>query len=410
MKPEWGNERQPTSRAVELPEHKQGGRTPVGEDERRSGGRELPVGEDECQSRGSWEGNRRNGEREPSSVKVWEAWRKIGEERESVKSIENKVVIVTAHDYPWPIRIEDDCLVVASPLGRPAFVMGLVFHPLEKKLMTKAATLIDRLESCVRQQALLLRSRRQHCKSQQSDTMEKDEEVSQDYKKEAVTMAKVAVLLFLVIIACAGDLVSCNQTYIMHMNPDCRPMVHPTHADYSYAILDLYPDPVYELHTTRSPQFLRLTLDADAASSTTALPRPIQAVEAASHDVFIVVLNTARRRPELRKGFRATTVTARDGIVLGKPKEYDSPWDQYGHETNTTSTAAGSTVANASFLGYAVEIARSMAIDARVTAYKVCGASGCFGSDILTRMEVAIFDDANILSLSLSGGSAPYKK
>lgn len=38
-----------------------------------------------------------------------------------VQSIENKVVIVTAHDYPWPIRIEDDCLVVASPLGRPAF-------------------------------------------------------------------------------------------------------------------------------------------------------------------------------------------------------------------------------------------------------------------------------------------------
>ncbi|WOL17253.1 subtilisin-like protease SBT1.8 [Canna indica] len=61
----------------------------------------------------------------------------------------------------------------------------------------------------------------------------------------------------------------------------------------SYDVLDLYPDPIYELHTTRSPQFLGLALDAGVASSATTLPRPIQAIEAASHDVFIIVLDTS---------------------------------------------------------------------------------------------------------------------
>ncbi|WOK98352.1 subtilisin-like protease SBT1.8 [Canna indica] len=260
-------------------------------------------------------------------------------------------------------------------------------------------------------------------------------------------------LLFLVFFACVGDLVSCNRTYIVHMNPDCRPLVHPTHVDWyaahlqsmsigpwrhllytysdifhgfatallphhlpllhsSYDVLNLYPDPVYELHTTRSPQFLDFALNADSASSATALPRPIQVVEAASHDVFIVVLDigvwpkilsfsdvglpevpsrwrgaceagvdfslslcnrklVAARR--FAKGFHATAVTTGDGSVLGKPKEYDSTWDQDGHETHTTSTTAGFAMANASLLEYAAGTALDMAIDARVAAYKVCG-------------------------------------
>ncbi|KAG1342620.1 putative Subtilisin-like protease SBT1.8 [Cocos nucifera] len=49
-----------------------------------------------------------------------------------------------------------------------------------------------------------------------------------------------------------------------------------------------------------------------------------------------------------------------------------------------------------------------MATGARVAAYKVCWASGCFGSDILAGIDAALNDGVDILSLSIGGGAAPY--
>ncbi|MED6170641.1 hypothetical protein PIB30_033012 [Stylosanthes scabra] len=275
-----------------------------------------------------------------------------------------------------------------------------------------------------------------------------------------------------------------KKTYIVHMNHNQKPSIYPTHHDwyiaslqslstnsdsdsdsdpllYSYktayngfaasldqnqaqallgsgSVLGLYEDTLYQLHTTRTPEFLGLETQTSlwAGHSTEDLGQAL-------HDVIIGVLDTgvwpesrsfddagmpkipARWRGECESGedfspklcnkkligarsFSRGFRMASGDFGSGKPKEPVSPRDKDGHGTHTVSTAAGSPVANASLLGYATGTARGMAPQARVAAYKVCWTDGCFASDILAGIDRAIEDGVDVLSLSLGGGSAPY--
>nr|CAB3494819.1 unnamed protein product [Digitaria exilis] len=198
-------------------------------------------------------------------------------------------------------------------------------------------------------------------------------------------------------------------------------------------VLQVVPDEVFHLHTTRTPEFLGLLTPASYQPA-------IGNLEAATHDVVIGVLDTgvwpespsfaggnlppppARWKGACEAGVDfprsacgrklvgarsfSRGLRAANG-VLGKTT-FRSARDRDGHGTHTASTAAGAAVANASLLGYATGTARGMAPGARVAAYKVCWPEGCLGSDILAGIDAAVADGVGVLSLSLGGGSAPY--
>ncbi|KAG7014803.1 Subtilisin-like protease SBT1.3, partial [Cucurbita argyrosperma subsp. argyrosperma] len=197
-------------------------------------------------------------------------------------------------------------------------------------------------------------------------------------------------------------------------------------------VLAIFPETKYELHTTRSPRFLGL----EPADSNSAWSQQI-----ADHDVVVGVLDTgiwpesesfndagmspvpAHWKGECETGRDFTKQNCNRKIVGAKmfyhgyeaatgkfneKLEYKSPRDQDGHGTHTAATVAGSPTAGANLLGYAYGTARGMAPGARIAAYKVCWAGGCFSSDILSAVDRAVADGVNVLSISLGGGVSSY--
>lgn len=196
-------------------------------------------------------------------------------------------------------------------------------------------------------------------------------------------------------------------------------------------ILSVLPEIRYELHTTRTPEFLGL------GKSNVLVPDYSESLS----DVIVGVLDTGvwpesksfndagigpvpsswRGACEAGTDFTASNCNRKligarffargYEATLGpidEKKESRSPRDDDGHGTHTASTAAGSAVEGASLLGYAEGTARGMARRARVAVYKVCWLGGCFSSDILAAIDKAIADNVNVLSMSLGGGTADY--
>ncbi|KAH9297672.1 hypothetical protein KI387_029354 [Taxus chinensis] len=191
----------------------------------------------------------------------------------------------------------------------------------------------------------------------------------------------------------------------------------------SDGVLTVYEETVYELHTTRTPDFLGL--DSNAG---------LWPEAQYGDDVIVGVLDTgispdsesfhdpglgpvaAKWKGECAggAGFQCNRKLVgarfyrRGSDNVGGNNDPASARDTEGHGTHTSSTAAGGFVADASILGYAKGTARGMAARARVAAYKVCWNNGCYDSDILAAMDRAVVDGVDVLSLSLGGSVGPY--
>lgn len=187
---------------------------------------------------------------------------------------------------------------------------------------------------------------------------------------------------------------------------------------------------VYQLHTTRTPEFLGLDESAAVKFEAGAVSEVIVGVldtgvwpESKSFDDTGLgpIPSKWKGTCEVGKGFASSScnnklIGARSFSQgyeaafgpIDETMESKSPRDDDGHGTHTSTTAAGSAVTGASLFNYATGTARGMASHARVATYKVCWLGGCFSSDILAGLEMAVSDGVDVLSLSLGGSVSDY--
>ena len=97
-----------------------------------------------------------------------------------------------------------------------------------------------------------------------------------------------------------------------------------------------------------------------------------------------------------------------DALVGLIPGEFTTARDDNGHGTHTSSTSAGNAGVSASIFGISRGTVSGIAPRAHVEMFKVCGESGCFGSDSVAAVQQAITDGVNVINFSISGGANPY--
>ncbi|KAK8967456.1 Subtilisin-like protease [Platanthera guangdongensis] len=192
-------------------------------------------------------------------------------------------------------------------------------------------------------------------------------------------------------------------------------------------ILSVVRDRPRSLHTTHSPSFLNLSptsgiwpfssyaasvviavLDtgispASASFQDASLPFP----PSTFHSSCAFPNSTFCSNKLVGAKFFSKGYEAALGHPIDETLESKSPLDTEGHGSHTASTAAGASVAGASFLGYADGTARGIATNAHIAAYKICWAPGCFDSDILAAFDAAVADGANVISLSVGSSGYP---
>ncbi|MBA0691526.1 hypothetical protein Goari_009148 [Gossypium aridum] len=152
-------------------------------------------------------------------------------------------------------------------------------------------------------------------------------------------------------------------------------------------VVSVFPDPVLQLHTTRSWDFLKYETSV-----------MIESNPSYSTDAIIGILDTGL--------FCNRKIIGARSYGAGENKSR-TPRDMMGHGTHVASTAAGVEVKDVSYYGLAAGTAKGGSPGSRLAIYQVFSSqNGSHGSTVLAAFDDAIADGVDVLSLSF--GSSPF--
>ncbi|KAK9086355.1 hypothetical protein Syun_028749 [Stephania yunnanensis] len=161
-------------------------------------------------------------------------------------------------------------------------------------------------------------------------------------------------------------------------------------------VLNVFPDRIHQLHTTRSPQFLGILNPQDHGKNKNHIGL-LQASDYGS-DVIIGVLDT---------GIWPESESFHDSGLGPVPSRWSGHCDKRVRPRETskamepTPPRRRSCRKNASVFGYASGTATGIAPKARLAIYKICMPSGCSSSDAIAGFDAAVKDGVDIISLSV---------
>nr|KYP46309.1 Subtilisin-like protease [Cajanus cajan] len=186
-------------------------------------------------------------------------------------------------------------------------------------------------------------------------------------------------------------------------------------------VVSVFPDPILKLHTTRSWDFLK------NQSITVKIHHPSKVSNSApSKDVIIGIFDSgiwpespsfsdegmgpvpSRWKGSCMKSYDFNSSHCNRKIIGARyyhdpegNREYETARDKDGHGSHVASTAAGMSVADASFYGVAAGTTKSGSPESRLAIYKVCFQYECPGSAVLAAFDDAIADGVDVISLSV---------
>ncbi|KAK2982266.1 hypothetical protein RJ640_020818, partial [Escallonia rubra] len=201
-------------------------------------------------------------------------------------------------------------------------------------------------------------------------------------------------------------------------------------------VVSVFPDPLLQLHTTRSWDFLKYQTDLEILNVSSGSDSSSKSP--GSETTIIGILDTAwslgiwpesesfndKNFGPIPSRWKGTCMAGRsfnstncNRKLIGARwyedpdndiSDFNTARDLVGHGTHVAATAAGSLVPDASYYGLASGTAKGGSPESRIAVYRVCTPIGCRGSAILAAFDNAIADGVDVLSLSL-GAAAEYE-